>query len=183
NDTGNDHGLAVDDLSVTPQGGANSPVIPTCPASLTTSFGTPVSGPISATDPDGTVTSAVISGITPSDPGTITITGFAPSGGIGGSASGTLSVSGTTPAGSYGVTILWSNNDPAPQTATCSVSVTVNPPPLALFIHDVQGSGSATPIPPGTVVSVEGVVLGSFQGSPHLRDFLLEDEAADGDAD
>jgi uncharacterized repeat protein (TIGR01451 family) len=183
NDPGNDHGLAVDDLSVTPQGGANAPVVPTCPASLTTVFGTPVSGPISATDADGTVASAVISGITPSDPGTITITGFTPAGGVGGTATGTLSVSNSTPAASYNVTILWANDDPIPQTATCSVAVTVNPPPLVLFIHDVQGNGPVTPIPPATLVTIEGVVVGDFQGSTKLQGFFLEEEDADADAD
>jgi uncharacterized repeat protein (TIGR01451 family) len=184
NDAGNDHGLAVDDLSVTPQGGAgNAPVVPTCPASLTTVFGTPISGPISATDSDGTVTSAAISGITPSDPGTISITGFTPAAGVGGTASGTLSVSNTTPAASYSVSILWSNNDAIPQTATCTVAVTVNPPPVVIGIHDVQGSGPTTPIPPATPVTVQGVVVGNFQGSTKLQGFFLEEEDADADAD
>ena len=182
--TGADHGLGIDDFSVTPQGtGGNAPVVPTCPATLTTTQGTPTSGPISATDADGTVVSATITGITPVNPGTITITGFTPAGGVGGTANGTLSVSNTTPVGSYSVTIQWANNDAVPQTADCVVAVTVNPPPVALFIHDVQGNGSSTPIPPATPVTVEGVVIGRFQATGQLAGFFLQEEDADADAD
>jgi uncharacterized repeat protein (TIGR01451 family) len=183
NDPGNDHGLAVDDLSVTAQGSANAPIVPTCPPSLTAPFGTATSGPISAVDSDGTVTSVVITGVTPSDPGTVTITGFTPAGGVGGTASGTLSVADTTPVGSYNVSMEWANDDPVPQTATCSTAVTVDPAPLVLGIHDVQGSGSATPIPPATPVTIEGVVVGNFQGSTQLQGFFLQEEDADVDAD
>jgi uncharacterized repeat protein (TIGR01451 family) len=50
------------------------------------------------------------------------------------------------------------------------------------FIHDVQGNGAATPIP-GSVVQVEGVVVGNFQGTAKLSGFFLEEENADHDAD
>ncbi|MEO8277270.1 MAG: Calx-beta domain-containing protein, partial [Thermoanaerobaculia bacterium] len=50
------------------------------------------------------------------------------------------------------------------------------------FIHDVQGSGAATPIP-GATVTVEGVVTGNFQGANRLQGFFLEEENADFDAD
>jgi len=49
-------------------------------------------------------------------------------------------------------------------------------------IHDVQGNGAATPIP-GAVVSVEGVVVGSYQGTGKLSGFFLQEEDADVDAD
>jgi uncharacterized repeat protein (TIGR01451 family) len=183
NDTdpsGADDGLAVDDFSVTPQGSlTNAPVVPSCPASLATAFGTATSTGVSASDTDGTVTSATITGITPSDPGTITLTGFTPAGGVGGTANATLNVSNTTPVGSYNVTIQWANNDVSPQTATCSVAVSVT---AITKIHDVQGNGAATPIP-GATVSVEGVVTANFQGTDKLRGFFLQEEDADADAD
>src|SRR3954454_21672556 len=50
------------------------------------------------------------------------------------------------------------------------------------FIHDVQGSGAATPIP-GSTVTVEGVVTANFQGTNKLRGFFLQEEDADADAD
>ncbi|MBI3421543.1 MAG: ExeM/NucH family extracellular endonuclease [Acidobacteria bacterium] len=49
-------------------------------------------------------------------------------------------------------------------------------------IHDVQGNGSATPIP-GATVSVEGVVVATFQGASQLKGFFLQEEDADADAD
>ncbi len=188
NDTdasGADDGLAVDDFSLTPQGGAaNAAVVPTCPSPLTTTTGSATSVGVSATDADGTVTSATITGITPSDPGTITLTGFTPAGSVGGTANATLSVSAATPAGTYSVTIQWANNDGTPQTANCVVSVVVSAPPSIVFIHDVQGSGATTPIP-GSSVTVEGVVTGDFQPIPNdnrLSGFFLQEENADFDA-
>ena len=50
-------------------------------------------------------------------------------------------------------------------------------------IHDLQGNGAATPIAPATVVKVEGVVVGSYQPSSQLQGFFLEEEDADYDAD
>jgi uncharacterized repeat protein (TIGR01451 family)/fimbrial isopeptide formation D2 family protein len=49
-------------------------------------------------------------------------------------------------------------------------------------IHDVQGSGAATPIP-GVTVAVEGVVTANFQGAGKLQGFFLQEEDADADAD
>ena len=49
-------------------------------------------------------------------------------------------------------------------------------------IHDVQGNGAATPIP-GSTVTVEGVVIGNYQGTSKLQGFFLEEEDADADAD
>ncbi len=40
-----------------------------------------------------------------------------------------------------------------------------------ILIHDVQGNGAATPIP-GATVTVEGVVVGDFQGSTQLSGLL-----------
>ena len=47
-------------------------------------------------------------------------------------------------------------------------------------IYAVQGSGSASPLD-GSVVSVEGIVTGDFQGSDELRGFFIQDPAGDGD--
>ena len=49
-------------------------------------------------------------------------------------------------------------------------------------IHDVQGNGASTPIP-GSTVTVEGVVIASFQGANKLKGFFLQEEDADADAD
>jgi len=120
----------------------NQPIAPTCPASLTTTQGTATSTGVSATDPDGTVTSA---SITSAPVAGITLDSFTPAAGAGGTASATLNVSNTTAVGTYNVTIQYANNDsPTPQTATCTVVVTVNTPPLAagsVVISQVYGGG------------------------------------------
>jgi hypothetical protein len=65
NASGADDGLAVDDFFLTPQGAViNNPVVPTCPSPVTTTAGTGTTQGVSATDSDGTVTSATITGIT-----------------------------------------------------------------------------------------------------------------------
>jgi uncharacterized protein len=60
------------------------------------------------------------------------------------------------------------------------------PPPVEVFIHDVQGPGSSTPIP-GTDVIVEGIVVGDFQGNAfagdQLNGFFVQEESSDWDGD
>ncbi len=136
----------------------NAPIVPSCPAGLVTTVGTATSDAVSATDSDGTVSGGSVTGITPFDPGTITLTGFTPAAGVGGTANATLQVSNATPVGNYSVTIRWSNNDlPTPQTANCVVVVAVNSPPIA--IHAIQGGGTASPLA-GQVVTTIGIVTG-----------------------
>ncbi|HJU37927.1 MAG TPA: ExeM/NucH family extracellular endonuclease, partial [Tahibacter sp.] len=50
-------------------------------------------------------------------------------------------------------------------------------------IHDVQGNGAASPLPGGTSVTVEGVVVASYQDSGKLSGFFVQEEDADVDAD
>src|SRR5262249_27943189 len=47
-------------------------------------------------------------------------------------------------------------------------------------IHDVQGTGAASPVA-GTTVTVEGVVIANFQGTNKLSGFFLQEEDADAD--
>ena len=56
--------------------------------------------------------------------------------------------------------------------------------PTIVFLHDVQGSGASTPIG-GSTVTVEGVVTADFQtqGSGELRGFFLQEEDGDHDGD
>src|SRR5262249_18715705 len=118
--------------------GSNAPITTDCPPGLATTAGTAASETVSATDSDGVVASASITNSVPSNPGTITLNGFTPSGSNGGTAGATLQADNTTPPGNYTVTITWSNNDSTPQTATCTVPVAVilgN----TTAIHDIQG--------------------------------------------
>jgi uncharacterized repeat protein (TIGR01451 family) len=50
------------------------------------------------------------------------------------------------------------------------------------LIHDVQGTGTASPIT-GTTVALEGIVIASYQGSSKLQGFFLQEEDTDVDAD
>jgi hypothetical protein len=60
---------------------------------------------------------------------------------------------------------------------------TVAPPgPLPYRIHEIQGSGMASPLD-GSPVIVEAVVVGDFQGNSALRGFHLQEEDGDVDAD
>ncbi|MEX0674439.1 MAG: ExeM/NucH family extracellular endonuclease [Gaiellaceae bacterium] len=47
-------------------------------------------------------------------------------------------------------------------------------------IYEIQGSGSATPIPGN--VSTEGIVVGDFEDGASFRGFYMQDPAGDGDA-
>ncbi len=116
--------------------GGNQQVSATCPAPIQVLEGTAASGDVSATDPDGTVTSLAITDVTPSDPGTISLTGVTAATGVGATATGTLDVSSTTPADTYTVTITATNDDTTAQTGTCTATVTVSP---ILTIGEVQG--------------------------------------------
>lgn len=52
----------------------------------------------------------------------------------------------------------------------------------ATRIHDVQGSGTATPLG-GAIVIVEGVVVGDYQHTGGFGGFYVQEEPADADAD
>jgi len=135
----------------------NQPITPNCPPSLSTSQGTATSASVSATDPDGTVTSASITS-TPV-PG-ITLDNFVAAPNNNTAATATLNVANTTAVGNYNVTIQYSNNDsPTPQTATCTVAVSVTAGPT-----NPSGVGLATPnsVLPGEVSKLTvNVTLGT----------------------
>lgn len=130
----------------------NQPVAITCPASVRTTRGVAVSAPVSATDPDGTIASLVVSGVAPVDPGTVTISGVTAASITGGTATGSLSISPSTPAGDYAVTVTAANDEVAPQTATCTVAVTVQPATaggLQSLIDGLVAGGEVAPTKAG----------------------------------
>ncbi len=76
------------------------------------------------------------------------------------------------------------DDPPDAMTADASFTFTVGIVcvPATHLIHDIQGSGTSTPIA-GTTVTINGVVVGDFQGnSPTLRGFFVQEEDADADA-
>ena len=158
----------------------NEPIVPVCPASITTYPGVAASGDFSATDADGTVidasiTSVEITGIS---------TNFTPATVDGGELTGTLDVADTTAEGTYDVEITFSNDDtPDAQTATCTVPVTVIPETCPLTdtnqIGEVQGETDTSPLV-GSTVTVTGVVVADFQDT--LSGYYLQDPDGDGNA-
>ena len=128
----------------------NEPVSISCPSELTTTQPADVAGAVSASDPDGKVVSISVTAVTPSDPGSITVTDLTPASSVGGSATANLSVSGATAPGGYTVTVTASNDDASPQTADCSVAVTVAPfvsafDKLRTMVDDMATNGGVNP--------------------------------------
>ena len=50
----------------------------------------------------------------------------------------------------------------------------------ATLIHDIQGTGAASPVD-GSVVSIEGIVTGAFQGAGQFGGYYVQEEDADAD--
>jgi predicted extracellular nuclease len=153
---------------------ANQPVVANCDGPLSTIQGTAATAQVSASDDDGRVTSIAIDGVTPSPaPGSITLGGLVPAPVAGGQATAAVTVDASTPVGSYAVSLHAANDDPAPQSATCTLAVNVV---VATAIHDIQGAGHLSPRNGQTVAGVTGIVTaGSRNG------FWLQDPGPDSD--
>jgi predicted extracellular nuclease len=150
---------------VCPQLGAP---IANCPGAVTTIVGQPLSATLNASDSDGLMVSASIVGV--ATPG-ISLSGFTPASSVGESASVLLNVDGTTAGGTYGVQISFSNNDPQPQSAFCSVQVSVATiVPGHARIHDVQGRSHHSPLAGQSVTDVPGVVTALRSNGFYLQD-------------
>jgi predicted extracellular nuclease len=73
------------------------------------------------------------------------------------------------------------NGSGVPMAQNATVAFTVASPFTP--IHTVQGAGTASPVA-GTVVTIEGVVVGNFQGaSPALGGFFVQEQDAEADSD
>jgi hypothetical protein len=101
----------------------NAPPTAECGPSLTTDEGTATFASVSATDPDGRVVS--FSAVSAPDPGTVSVSGVVAAPAVGQPATAQVDVTASTPPGSYTVTVTATNEDSAPQSAECSLSVTV----------------------------------------------------------
>jgi uncharacterized repeat protein (TIGR01451 family) len=69
------------------------------------------------------------------------------------------------------------------RTTGLAVSTLVNTSGGVVPIHTIQGSGAASPLAGVSGIAIEGVVVGDFQGSDHLRGFFVQEEDTDVDAD
>lgn len=190
NESGNDHGLGIDDLVVTPHGATGGgPTLSINDVSAnegnagTTTFAFTVTlSAAAATDVTFDIATANGTATAPSDYAAMALT------------------SQTIPAGSttYTFNVLVNGDTSTEQNETFTVNLSnaigatiadahglgtiVNDDITVIKIHDVQGNGAATPIP-GAIVTVEGVVIGNFLGATKLSGFFLQEEDADVDAD
>src|SRR6266496_1138899 len=135
---------------------ANQPVVASCAGTLSAIQGTAATAKVTAADADGTVVSIAIDGVTPSPaPGSITLGDLVPAPAAGGQATAKVTVDASTPVGSYAVAVTAANDDPTPQSATCTLSVdVVTPTP----IHDVQGASHRSPRNGLVVAGISGIV-------------------------
>jgi predicted extracellular nuclease len=147
-------------------GGGPAEPIPTCPAALVTPAGTAAAAEVSATDADSTIASIAITS-PPVDGITLTPTG---------TGTATLDVAATTAVGTYDVVIEFATDDVPPQTATCTVSVSVLDVTL---ISAVQSDPDLL----GDTVRVEGVVTSLFTDNDALDGFFVQEEDGDADGD
>lgn len=183
NDAGNDHGLAIDDFSLTTGGG---PVIPTVTTTTpgNNAAGVPVSAPI-------TVSFNQAVNLT----GTWFTLSGAVTGPVGATVSGGPSSFTLTPSTSFAnsetvtLTILAAQvTDQASGTLSPAANhvatfTTVAAPGVPTKIHVIQTSGTAS-TSVNQVLTVSGVVTGFFTGSAGTRDgFYVQEEDADADAD
>jgi uncharacterized protein len=168
-------------------GGDNAQPTIACGSNLTTPQGTPVSTQVSATDTDGVVTSIAITSVAPaSAQSSFAVTNLSPATAPGDTATATLTADGSLAPGAYTVHLQAANNDTPPQTAACTLTVTVSG---MVTIGAVQGSvpdsadGTtfASPLA-GQTVTVHGIVTElTFDGGNN--GFYLQSTAATADSD
>ncbi len=159
---------------------ANQPVTVACGGTLSVWLGESNTREVTATDPDGTVTTLALTSVTPTPgAGTISRTAFSPATGVGGTATATVTVDASVPAGSYSVLMTASNDDATPQTATCTLVVNVTGP---REIWEIQGSGSASLLVGQTVRTVDNIVTAISYGATGPNGFFIQAPDARADA-
>ncbi len=174
--SGSRPGILIDRIRISNLGG-NGPVVPTCSTPITTVQGVALNRPMTATDGDGTVSSAMIgAGPTPApSPGTIGLAAVTPASGPGGVLTATVAVSNLVPPGDYNLTITFANNDaPTPQTAKCTIAVKVLPPVTLTPIYNIQGAARQSSLV-GSSLATQGVVTGRKSNG-----FFIQDGMGDG---
>jgi hypothetical protein len=147
------------DASHTPTAASayNFPPTATCGSPVTTVAGTQVTSPVSATDPDGVMTSFSLGAVTPPT-GALSVANAVEAAAPGGTATADVVVGAATPAGQYDVTVNAENADsPTHQIATCQLAVTVTPAP--------PPTPEPTPVAAGATVSALHDLLDGYLDS------------------
>lgn len=149
-------------------GPVDQPIVLNCPASIAGSAGSAISGILAASDPDGIVNRAEITGGAIAG---ISLGPLTPATGNGGEARVTLSVDAGVQSGSYPVKVSFAND--SGQSATCTVNVAIAGEHT---IPEIQGSGMSSPYA-NTVQTTTGVITRKFSNGG----FFIQDPAGDGD--
>lgn len=155
-------------------GPANAPVVATCGSPLAIIEGNSASRSVSGSDTDGTVTGVALVNVTPAT-GAITLANVTPAGGVGGTATANLNVASTLAAGSYVATLEFSNNDATPQTAQCTVTVTVTD---FVTIAEIQGTQQFSAYN-GQTIATRGIVTLIHKNGNR---FWIQDPTGDGNS-
>ena len=132
------------------------PPVAACGGALDVVEGDPAERAVSATDPDGRVTGLALA-VEPAAAG-IALADVTPAGAAGSRPPASCASPRTSPAGTYAATLTATNDDAAPETGTCTLTITVAPF-AATPIGALQGPGFASPVANQTR-SIEGVVVG-----------------------
>lgn len=188
--TGSDHGLAIDDVSITP---FNGPGIP----NLTVDDVSKLEGDAGTTTFTFTVSLDVPAGVGDVTFDIATADGTATAGSdyVANSLTGQTITAGNS---TYTFDVAVNGDVTVEPNETFFVNVTnvtgagdarnqgvgtitVDDGPLTL-IHTIQGTGSASGMV-GSVVAIEGIVVGSYQGATGLGGFFVEEEEGDQDVD
>ena len=155
--------------------GGNQPIVPACPSSLAVTLGSAGSATLTARDADG-----IVNGVTfVSAPATgITLGTLTPATVNDGIASVTLNVANTLAAGTYPTQVRFSNADATPQTASCTINISVQSSGGGSYtpIYQIQGSGSTSPLA-GQSVTTQGVVTKITNAG-----YFIQDATGDGNA-
>ncbi|MEO7757957.1 MAG: ExeM/NucH family extracellular endonuclease, partial [Dokdonella sp.] len=189
--SGTDHGLAIDDVSVTPHGTASGgPTLGINDVShnegdtgtTTYTFTVTLSQPAPAGGVSFTVATADGTAAAPSDYTALAAATHTIAQGNTADTFDVLVNGDTATEANETFFVNLSNPVGAVIADAQGVGTIVNDDFSIVKIHDVQGSGAATPIP-GSTVTVEGVATALFLGANKLNGFFVQEEDADADAD
>ena len=158
----------------------DAPLAIDCGADISTNEGVGAAGVISASDPDDAVTS--ISLVTDDLGGGLSVGTFSASGVVGATETLPIAVADTVAPGNYNATFEAVSG--SGQTSVCDLSITVVSLSL-VKIHEIQGPGATSPLDE-TVVKIEGVVVGDFQGTAtddQFGGFHVQEQDGEADGD
>lgn len=181
---GNDEWIGIDDIEISGNcvDPYAEPIVPDCPEKITTYEGVPINASFSASDLDGQVIHATIL----NDPiFGIELNEVQPAQEKGLALTGQLLIGDITPGGNHEVQLQFTNNDPIPQTNSCTIPIHVIPQSCLKTdthqIGEIQGEGLITPYYNNSGITISGMVTATFfEGG--INGFYVQDPDGDENA-